>query len=114
VAITFSEQLLSLAEAARKIPSIKKSGTIHPSAITRWIHQGVLTKSGNRVKLEALKVGQGYFTSAEALDRFFAEVGDNQSSPSDPNPSPKSKRSTPANRKKRAEAAGRELENLGA
>jgi hypothetical protein len=40
----------------------------------RWITKGLLTPTGERVRLEAIKVGSAWTTSREALERFTAAL----------------------------------------
>jgi hypothetical protein len=118
VAITFSETLISLAQAAKKIPSTRTNGCkLHPATLTRWINFGVRTKSGNRIKLEAVKVGAGFVTSEQAVDRFLEAISEDQSSQQeseDTSEKAPRKPSTPTSRKRRAASAEQELIDLGA
>jgi hypothetical protein len=68
-----AESQLGLAAAARAFPGFRGAGTIAPSTIFRWITKGVTIPSGNRVRLEAARLGHRWVTSKEALARF-AEV----------------------------------------
>ena len=58
----FSEQMLTLSEAARLLP-----GRPHTSTLWRWIHKGI-----KGCRLESIFVGGTRRTSREALERFFA------------------------------------------
>ena len=60
-----NEKLLSLREAAKRIPSTRSGRAIHVATVYRWINRGV-----DGVKLEAVRVGGGLFTSVESLQRF--------------------------------------------
>ena len=66
------EKMLTLSEAAKKVPG----GTKHISALWRWSRKGIKTNSGNRVRLEHIRVGAKLFTSKQALVRFFKAVAD--------------------------------------
>lgn len=90
--ISVSEELLSVADAAKKFRSSRAEGTISPSTVVRWIKTGVKTPTG-RVKLEGLKVGGGHFTTLAALDRFAQAT-------SAPAPEPVRTARTPARRKR--------------
>ena len=60
-----TEKMLTPQEAARSLPPLREGKAMHPATITRWITEGL---SG--VKLEAIRVGNRWLTSAEALQRF--------------------------------------------
>jgi hypothetical protein len=90
-----TEELLSLAEAARTVPG--KSGRgVNPSTVWRWALRGV-----NGTRLEVLRLGGRTCTSRQALQRFYercttAAIGVTPTA-------------TPAIRRKAVEAAEREL-----
>jgi len=65
MAINLDEELLSLADAARALPRLRKDRKVHVSTLYRWISRGV-----RGVRLEALKIGRTVVTSREALQRF--------------------------------------------
>jgi hypothetical protein len=45
---------------------------VSPSAITRWIVEGALLRSGQRLKLRAIRLPGGYRTTALWLDQFIS------------------------------------------
>ncbi len=96
---SMTEELLTLAEAARVVPS--KSGRgVNASTVWRWALRGV---SGTR--LDVLRIGGKTYTSRQALQKFYEKctasaMGVTQTA-------------TPAIRRKAAEAAERELEADG-
>jgi hypothetical protein len=59
------EELLSLSEAAKRVPKLN-GRRVHASTIFRWCRRGL---SG--VRLEYVRIGRRMATSAEALNRFF-------------------------------------------
>lgn len=59
------EELLTLAQAARRIPSRTGKG-LHVSTVGRWALKGL-----RGVKLETIQVGGTKYTSKEAVQRFF-------------------------------------------
>ena len=80
-----TEQLLTMAEAARSLPARRAGRPTHPSTIYRW------TVGGCRgVVLEHIDMGTIRMTSREALDRFFeattAKGKHHPSQPSKPQP----------------------------
>jgi hypothetical protein len=60
-----TENLISLREAPRHLPTRPNGKRVHISAVYRWVSRGV-----RGVKLEALKIGGSTYTSVEALQRF--------------------------------------------
>jgi hypothetical protein len=64
------EKRISLIQAAALLPPGRGSQRVHPSTLARWIHRGVRAPDGKRVRLEALRCGARWTTSAEALRRF--------------------------------------------
>jgi hypothetical protein len=71
----------------------------------RWILEGAKAPAGQKVKLEAVRIGHRWLTSLEAMDRFAAA----QTPGLDPRPTPRS----PAARRRAHERAERELEKSG-
>lgn len=64
------EQVMGLAKAARRVPPVREGKPTHSSTLTRWIMDGCKAVDGTVVKLEALRLGNRWVTSLEALDRF--------------------------------------------
>lgn len=62
------EELLTLAQAARRLPSRGEKG-MSPSTVWRWATNGL---RGHR--LEVIHVGGKRCTSVEALQRFFESI----------------------------------------
>ena len=77
-----------------------------PCTGSRWCGKGIKAKDGRRIRLEHVRVGAKLMTSAEAVVRFFATL----STGLDAAPPPP----TPAARLRAAEAALREMQDLGA
>jgi Protein of unknown function (DUF1580) len=99
------EPLITLTQAAGRYPGHRGADRLHPATLTRWILRGVRALDGRRVRLEAVRIGCRWLTSEAALARYAAALA----ATGDPTP-PRS----PAARNRAAEAAGRELEQLGA
>jgi hypothetical protein len=97
------ESPLSIAEAAARVPSFRPGKKTHVATIFRWIQHGV-----RGVKLEAVRLGGRWVTSAEALQRF-AEACSAASAPDAAPPA----RPIPAARRLSAERADRELAEMG-
>ena len=64
-----SEEVLTLAEAAKVLPPLRGGRRVHLSTLYRWISRGVAG-----VQLEALKLGGTTVTSVEALQRFAERI----------------------------------------
>jgi len=56
---------IPLSEAAQLIP-----GRPHTSAVWRWCRNGILTRSGERIRLAHVRVGGRLFTSRSAIEQF--------------------------------------------
>ncbi len=100
------ETLLSLKDAAKGLKSRIAGKTVSYYTVSRWAREGL---SGER--LETLRIGNAVFTSEEALDRFFAALGD-RAEPSKAGPEPP-KRRTPKQREAGNSEAKQILERMG-
>jgi hypothetical protein len=67
----FSENVVSLTQAVKKLPKLRNGKAIHVSTVYRWINAGKQAPDGTIVRLESLKIGGASCTSTEALQRFF-------------------------------------------
>jgi hypothetical protein len=65
-----NETMLSLAEAAKRLPPHRLGRPVHSSCLFRWIFDGVKLPSGERIRLEAIRLGGRWLTSVEALQKF--------------------------------------------
>src|SRR5262245_33811722 len=65
-----TETLMGLPQAARSIPSGRGNRPVNPRTLFRWISTGVKLPSGQVLRLEAVRLGGRWLTSAEALQRF--------------------------------------------
>lgn len=64
-----SEELLSLAQAARRLPRLCRGHPVHASTLWRWAREGL-----RGVHLETVMIGGRRVTSVEGLRRFFAAL----------------------------------------
>jgi hypothetical protein len=98
------ENLLSLREAAQRIPGRVPGKPINVSQLHRWTSRGL-----NGVVLETVRLGQK-LTSIEALERFAAEVSRRRTgaTPSHDHVSPPTRRQWIS----AAQKAGEELDRL--
>jgi hypothetical protein len=101
------ETPLSLAAAAKRLPRLRAGRPLHPATVLRWILDGVRGRDGDRIRLEAVRIGGRWCTSAEALQRFLATLSAAPAGPAGPAPR------TAGQRQRAAERAGRELDKLG-
>jgi hypothetical protein len=81
------ENLISLREVPRHLPTRPNGKRVHISAIYRWVSRGV-----RGVKLEAIRIGGTMYTSTEALGRFGMRLNDAARSAQLPPDSPARKR----------------------
>jgi hypothetical protein len=65
-----AETLLSLSQAAKRLPPLRTDRPVSPATVWRWIIKGTRRADGIVVRLEACKIGSRYVTSVEALDRY--------------------------------------------
>lgn len=63
------EDLISLADAASRLPRRRGGKSVHSSTIYRWAKVGL-----KGVRLETISIGGTKCTSWEALQRFFDEL----------------------------------------
>jgi hypothetical protein len=104
-----NERPIPLEDACRIIPPARGGRRCHLSTILRWILTGSKAPNGRRVRLEALRLGGRWMTSAAALQRFADALT--------PRPSGDAARTfprTPRQADAAAERAGAELRRDGA
>lgn len=101
-----SESALTLSQAAKLVPSYRAGRPTHVSRLVRWITNGVRTDDGRLVKLEALRLGGQWVTSALAIQRFAEAMTPSEADIHSPS-------QNTASRRKAAERASRELDAIG-
>jgi Protein of unknown function (DUF1580) len=67
---TLTENVLSLADAAKTLPARRGGKRPHVSCLYRWAQHGC-----RGIRLETLQCGGTKITSLEALQRFFERLG---------------------------------------
>jgi hypothetical protein len=71
----FAEECLSLAQAARKLPTLRGARIagkgVHPVTLWRWTKIGLNSPDGQKIRLETVRIGGTNCTSLEALQRFL-------------------------------------------
>jgi hypothetical protein len=99
--------VLTCPQVARRAPSTRQGRPLHPSTVLRWMLSGVRTANGRTVRLEAVRLGGRWVTSAAAYRRFVvAQTPTLDETPPLHVP-------TPTQRAKAAERAGRQLDKIG-
>jgi hypothetical protein len=107
--ILLNETLLTLSQAARRLPPFRAGRPVNPATLTRWILSGAKAPNGTVVRLEAIKTPSGWRTSEEALARFFAALTPDLAEDTI-RPAPR----TPMQRQRASERAAKQLERAGA
>jgi hypothetical protein len=65
-----TESVLSLRDAAKLLPPARLGRPVSFACVWRWVLSGARAATGQKVKLEALRLGGRWVTSREALQRF--------------------------------------------
>src|SRR6185312_5353516 len=65
---------LKLSAVGKQFPAARAEGCVNPATVWRWAHEGAKTPTGERVKLEVVRVGMSWLTSQAALDRFVVAL----------------------------------------
>src|SRR5947209_2266700 len=98
---------LTLAQAGRLFPAARGNATgVHSSSVWKWSRRGSTGPGGEKVRLEAVRVGGRWLTSSQAIDRFVRALT-GEAAPISP---PRS----PTTRRQQSEADAKELEAMGA
>src|SRR5262245_36707451 len=104
-----AETLLSLKEAARKLPPGRRGRPVNLSTVYRWVLGGAKSSDGTKVRLDAVRVGGRWLTSTQALQRFAQRLTEQALPGTQEATQPKSASPRPS----AAEAARQELSRLG-
>ncbi len=70
----FNENVLSLPQAAKRLPRVRNGKPPHVSTLYRWITAGKKCPDGLVARLECVKIGGTTCTSIEALQRYFDRI----------------------------------------
>src|SRR5688572_1327869 len=73
-ATLLSERLIPVDEVPSIVPTARNGRPMHRSAVWRWVSKGLRGPVGERVRLEAVRIGRRWVTSHEGLARFFARL----------------------------------------
>jgi hypothetical protein len=110
-----NETTISLSQAARLLPPGRRGRPVTLSCVLRWVLDGVRLASGERVRLEATRMGGRWLTSVEALQRFADrqtprfDSGPQPGLPAPRRPTPR----TPTQRRRALERAHEALDKAG-
>ena len=102
-----NQQGLSPKEAAILLPSYKGGKPSHPSKIIRLITKGTRLPNGSVERLEALRIGNQWITTAEAIRTYGERVAAGSLG------QPQSIATKPISPRPAAERADRELASIG-
>ena len=64
-----NETLLSLPDAAKRLPSFRRGRPVTTKCVLSWVVEGIRTPQG-MIRLEAIRMGGRWLTSVQALERF--------------------------------------------
>jgi hypothetical protein len=96
-----------LTRAARRVPRSRQDRPVTHSCLFRWLTTGVRGPDGQRVKLEAARLGGRWVTTAGAIRRFIAAQTPSLDTEGAETPR------TAARRQRASERAAQQLEDLG-
>jgi hypothetical protein len=100
------EKSLSIHEVARLLPKGRRGRPVHFSTVLRWILDGAKGPAGERIRLEAGRLGGRWFSTAEGVARFVQALTPDLDAK---RPAPRSS----GRREAAARKAGLKLEKLG-
>jgi len=99
---------VSLTQFGQRFPAAKGAeGTVNSSTVFRWVTRGVVGPNGDRIKLEAVRIGGRWLTSEAATNRWIIAMTPGGSTNTVEPPR------SPAARTRASENAGRQLEAMG-
>ena len=104
-------EFIALSEAAKRSPGRPSS-----NAVWRWCRKGILSRTGERVRLEHVRIGGKIFTTETNLQAFFRQVAESDRAyfkDPDPVPAERIKRPTDRQRQRQIAQADKELRNAG-
>jgi hypothetical protein len=105
----------TVAQVTRLFPPSRNGRPVHVATVTRWIVVGVRLRDGTVLRLRAVRAPGRWLVEPGAVQEFLEalradRVGTSTSTPPDAGPAPLRTR---AARRKDAERAGRELDEIG-
>lgn len=103
------ERLIGPAAAAKLLPGSRANSHLDSATIWRWITKGARSASGGVVRLEAVRVGSRWLTSAAAVKRFVVALTAASTTDGDVEGTVPA---SPTQRNRRAAAASAELDRV--
>jgi hypothetical protein len=100
-ATILNENTLSLSQAAKRLPAGRNGAPVSLACVLRWVLDGARAPDGQKVRLEAVRIGGRWITSIEALARFAEAL------------TPRTADGPAPTRTPRQQRAEKELEQLG-
>lgn len=104
--MTTTAHRLTVSQVCSNLPGARGAKRLHPATVVRWITSGCPTRDGRRVRLRATRCGSRWLVDPDDLETFFAALA---ADPAEADPL-----RSPTERIHAAEAAGKELEAIGA
>jgi hypothetical protein len=105
--LLLAEKLITLYEAARRLPPGRNGGPVSLPCLLRWVTRGARGPAHERIRLEAIRVGGRWLTTEEALVRFAERLTPRLDGT--PVPAPR----TPTRRQRASQRAVDRLEQAG-
>jgi hypothetical protein len=105
-----TETLISLPQAARMLPAFRGNGRTSPTTLWRWISAGVRLPTGERLRLEGIRIGGRWLTTVEAITRFAKRQTDIREPPPESGRVPGFR--TPEQRRRAVMRAGERLKEM--
>jgi hypothetical protein len=75
------EDVVTGARAARYLNEVIPDAQYNPTTLWRWMKDGRLSESGERVFLEHARLGRKFVSSKQALGRFAQRLADRRTAP---------------------------------
>src|SRR5262249_53004770 len=101
------ETPIPLAAACPLFPPRRNANRTHLSTLLRWVTPGAKGPGGERVKLEAVRLGGRWMTSRAAIQRFADRLTPQSDYAAQPSPR------TPGKRRRASERVDQELDKMG-
>jgi hypothetical protein len=100
------DDILTIGQVCGRLPGARGAKRVTPSTITRWITRGCPSRTGERVKLRAIRAGGRWVVRECDLAEFFLQLAGDATPPTPPR--------SPTARNKASERAAEELKEMGA
>jgi hypothetical protein len=74
VATATQARLLTPAQIGRLCPQNREGVSVSPTSVVRWITEGVRLRSGDRLKLPAVRYPAGWRIAEDDFEQFIARL----------------------------------------